>query len=95
MLTVRIENDAIIIKLPLDTLKMATEYCGELATFDEAKNDWRKVEVTDLQEWAKAVVHELEREEEDGSTAITRMLDKAFEQAVEQGAEGIGIEGVL
>ena len=45
--------------------------------------------VTDPREWMKAVVDELNHEEEDGTTLVHLMLDEAFEKAADQGAEGI------
>jgi hypothetical protein len=38
MLEVKIEENAIIIKLPIEILIFATENCEELATFDEIKD---------------------------------------------------------
>lgn len=45
------------------------------------------VEVTDIDGFVKDIVRELEDEEEDGSTPVHRMLDKAGYSAIEQGSE--------
>jgi hypothetical protein len=46
--------------------------------------------ITDIDEFIKEVKNELEREEEDGTTLIHRMLDKAACEVLEQG--GLGVE---
>jgi hypothetical protein len=95
ILTIKIENDAIVIRLPFETLKFASEQSPKLATYDHDKSDWRRVKVTNIQEWAKEVLRALRHEEEDGSTPVDMLFDKMFEAAVEDGAEGIAIEGVF
>ncbi|GAB4059934.1 hypothetical protein [Uliginosibacterium sediminicola] len=47
------------------------------------------IKVTDAQEFAKAVAQVINDEAEDGSTLLTRMLDKAIAKAVESGCEGV------
>ena len=94
MLTITVEDAAIVIRLPLETMRVAAENCEGLATFNGSRNDFRKVRVTHLDIFAKEVVRELNREEEDGTTPVHLLFDAAFENAVEQGAEGIYIEGI-
>lgn len=50
------------------------------------------VTITDLDAFARAVIGEINREDEDGSTLLTRMLDKAILAAVENGCEGVDHE---
>lgn len=45
--------------------------------------------VTDPNAFARDVVSELNREEEDGTTPVHRMFDAVLTEAVEQGAEGV------
>ena len=45
--------------------------------------------MTDEAVFAQSVANALNAEEEDGSTPITRMLDKAFEHVIEWGEDGI------
>ena len=90
----KIEGDELVIRLPMEVLITATTHCDDLATYDEEKGDYRKVEVTDPQAWMKAVVTELNSESEDGTTPVHIMFDKAFSEAAEQGAEGLRIEGI-
>jgi hypothetical protein len=47
------------------------------------------IKITDSQKFAREVVAEINRESEDGSTLLTRMLDKAISNAVEAGCEGV------
>jgi len=48
-----------------------------------------RMKITNVQEFAADLIHELNDESEDGSTRIHRMLDKAIENAISQGAFGI------
>ena len=50
------------------------------------------VKVTDPVVFAKEVLRQINREEEDGSTPLSRMLDAAILAAVDDGCEGIDIE---
>lgn len=84
-LSVEIEDNAIVIRLPFDALESATKYCPDL---NEMAEDF-KVEVTDIKTWAEDVLHELKLEEEDGSTPVIRLFDLAFTNAAEQGSLGI------
>lgn len=93
-LNINIENDELVIRIGIDTLTCATEYCPSLATWSDEKNDFRKVTVTDKIVWAKEVIDKLKEEAEDGTTLVHIMFDTAFTNAVENGAEGIEIEGI-
>jgi hypothetical protein len=50
--------------------------------------DSNNIKITDEALFAREVLGELLVEEEDGSTLVHRMLDKAAERAYENGAEG-------
>ena len=90
----RIESEAkiidgkLVISLGIATLAHAarhSEYffnCAESGT---------KLKITDEDAFAKSVANALNREEEDGSTPITRMLDEATEWVSEQGEDGIDV----
>lgn len=91
---VAIEGDDVVIRVSLDALVFASEH-GCLTTFSETKNDFRTVKVTDPTAWRDAFVRALRREQENGDTPVHRMLDEALEHAVEQGEDGISIEGIL
>lgn len=53
--------------------------------------DWdgEGIRVCDAQQFARDVVNELNREEEDGTTPIHEAFDKAMLGAVENGSEGL------
>lgn len=48
-----------------------------------------RYKVIDPAAFAKELARELNDEDDDGTTRIHRMLDKAIEGAIDQGAEGI------
>lgn len=84
----------VVISVGVDYLKhqaenMNTTYRG----FDEETKDDLSLVVTDVDVFASHVVDELNRQEEDGTTPIHQMLDKAYDEALEQGAEGVKIDG--
>jgi hypothetical protein len=70
------------------TLRFAAENHDEL--WDGTSGaDVPNVKITSMPSFAQAVVNQINKEAEDGSTLLTRMLDKAILQAVESGCEGI------
>ena len=91
---VSIEDECIVIRIRPDTLRYASEH-GVLSTFNPETNDYRKVEVTDFIAWRQSIVDMLNREEENGDTMVYLMLDQALEDAVDMGAGGIRIDGIL
>lgn len=88
----RMESEAqiidgkLVISLRIGTLAHAARHC---AYFDELEEYGCPLKITDESEFAKSVALALNREEEDGSTPITRMLDDAFEYVNEQGMDGL------
>lgn len=51
--------------------------------------DVPNLKITDFDAFALEFVREINREAEDGSTMLTRMLDLAIRKAVESGCEGV------
>lgn len=82
----RIEGDRLVISLRISTLAHAARHSQY---FDALEEDGHPLVITDEAEFARSVVRGLNREEEDGSTPVTRMLDDAFEWVCEQGEEGV------
>lgn len=78
-----IENKAIVIRVPLDTLTAIVT--GSWAS--GAINI--RMKITNVDEFAADLVRELNRETETGTTPVHRMFDAAIEASVEQGAFGI------
>ena len=79
-------NGSIEFNIGAKILAHATNVCPDLW---DAENDRGQFKVTDHAVFAKEVVRELNREQEDGSTPLTRLLDQMIEEAINQGAEGI------
>jgi hypothetical protein len=78
-----IEVDCIVIRVPLASLPMVVD--GAWAT----GNLKTRLKITNIAEFAADIVHELNHESEDGTTLVHRMFDKAMDEAVNQGAQGI------
>lgn len=83
------KTGAIVIRVPASTLKRVAQYLPAFERHDEETGDTLVPKITDPKVFAKEVLHTLRREEEDGTTLVHEMFDKAIEEAVEQGAEGI------
>jgi hypothetical protein len=91
---VTLEGEDIVIRITPDALVFASEH-GVLSTFSKLKNDFRTVSVFDVAAWRKEVLCALRRDAENGDTPVHLMLDDCLRWAVEQGPEGISIEGIL
>lgn len=81
-LTVELKNNEIHISLGLETLAFAVQYADFLGDYaiDKENGTYKK--------FGESVLRYLEKEEEDGTTPIHRMLDSVVEEALEQGEEG-------
>jgi hypothetical protein len=78
-LMVKIEHGEVVIRIGVDVLAFAAEK-GPVFDMEDPP------QIIDKNEWARDVVTELEREEEDGTTPIHAMLDAAMRAAVEGGS---------
>lgn len=83
-----IDGDCISIRVPISALPTAFECLPPHHGLRNAEGD-PLFEVSDAAEFAKSVTRRLNDEEEDGTTLIHTMLDKAMAEAVEQGDDGI------
>ena len=90
---VSLESEDIVIRITPDQLTFATEH-GCLCTFVPQTGNFRGVQITDLPKWRDAVLRALRREKENGDTPIHLVLDGALEHALEQGEEGVWVEGI-
>lgn len=79
-----IEDGKIIISIDVDALPLIVS--GSCAVSDGLRGLWK---VTDAAAFAEDVCVSLNREREDGSTMVHMMFDRAFDHAIDQGAEGI------
>jgi hypothetical protein len=81
-LTVQIEEEELVLRIGVDTLAWACEHCPKL------EDDWfdPTYKVTDPAGFARDVLRELEREEEDGTTAVHVLLDAVIVEAIDRGS---------
>lgn len=88
-LSVSISDGRLVISLGIETLVWALEHSGPLEEYNERTGEYENPKVTDVDAFAKDVMYSLLEEEEDGSNAITRLLDSAMLNAIEQGSENV------
>ena len=78
-----IEDGCIVIRVSLDSLPQVIEgawACGKLNP---------RFKITNIEEFSKDLLQELNREEEDGTTRVHMLFDGAIDEAINQGAFGI------
>ena len=78
-----IENDEIVIRVPIKYLPTIIEGAWALNALD------KRFKLTDAALFAKDMVCALNDGDEEGTTMIHKMFDKAINEALEQGAKGI------
>ena len=88
----KIIGGKLVISLRIGTLAHAARNSDH---FFNCAESGTPLKITDETVFAASVARALNREEEDGSTPITRMLDEATEWVSEQGEEGIEEEAKL
>lgn len=86
-----VEGDEVVIRIPIMTLAFAAEERWWL----EREIDFRvgRSFVDHVPTFAAEVRRELEREDEDGSNALTRLFDDAIDRAMEEGCDGVNCDG--
>ena len=94
-LTVEVRDDRLTIEIGISTLAFAARQGPyfEALTLDPETHqyDESRVTITDETDNAKEVARQLNQENEAGATLVHLLLDKAAEEVVEQGGEGISI----
>lgn len=90
-LEVHVTDDGILtISIGVERLAYSFEMHEENNPFNEEKNDFvQTFKVINPQTFARDVRVALLQEEEDGSTPLTVLLDKACWDAVEDGSQGV------
>ena len=83
------EGDWVVIAIHKNTIKNATELNQGLEYYSDEQEDYMPPKVVDLDQLIDDLVDELNREEEDGSTLVTKALDDAVVNACENGSEAI------
>lgn len=80
------EGDELVVRLHKDTLAFAAANHPEFWD-GQSDADTPNIRVTNKDKFLAAIVHQLNEEGEDGSTIITRAIDKAITLAVESGCD--------
>jgi hypothetical protein len=89
-LDVAIENDALVIRIGIGTLAHAVTYSDWANPWNEKEDDYiREFAIEDAHQFAKDVSRMMMDEAEDGSSPLTRFIDKASEDAVNDGSLGM------
>lgn len=87
-LTCHVEGDRISVYIGFDELAFAAANHPDFWD-GESGEDVPNVKITDPAVFALEVVRQMNREEEDGSTMVTKLLDKAISDAVGDGCDGV------
>lgn len=83
-------NGSLTVSVGVKTLSFAFENSEANNPYDEDFADTkRRVTIADPQQFATDVCDEMNREGEDGSTPLTRLIDQMCDEAVNQGSLGI------
>ena len=88
-LTVCAEEGNLVIRISAETLAFAIKHMPKAEIFDEQMQEFFQPEVVDQVEFLKEMVLALEAEEEDGTTLVHRLLDKAALHIMHVGGEGV------
>ncbi len=91
-LEVKVNKGVLSISIGIDTLSFCfeeSEYNNPCQEIGDSYEFVRQYKIKDSLEFAKDVRRALLDEREDGSTILTDLLDKACEEAVDQGSLGI------
>ena len=95
-LTCEIKDGQIVIRVGVETLKWATEHAEENNPFDNRVLGFRRLwRITNPDKFAEDVCIELWREEEDGRTLVTKMIDQAASSAINKGSSWVEKDGRL
>lgn len=78
-----IENGSLVIRVSLEALPMVLEGAWAMNKFDT------RLKITDAGEFSKELVYALNREDEQGTTPIHELFDKAILYVIESGGFGI------
>lgn len=93
---IKVADGRFAISMDLEALIFALLHCpyADRLCLDEATGLYNeaRLKITDKAAFLGEFVRQLQVEAEDGTTLVHRMLDTAFEWAVENGAEGIEVD---
>lgn len=93
-LEIGIVEGRLVISVGIATLAQAIEWSPDLFLHDAKTGEFIGPRITDTAVFAKEIALILQREEEDGTTLVHRLLDKAASEAIDQGAEGVSVPAI-
>ena len=89
-LAVKVAGGKLVIEIGIHTLAHAMAFSNWANPYNERRGDYiRTFAIADVEQFAKDVKHAMLDEREDGSTPLSDFLDKASQDAVEDGSEGL------
>lgn len=88
-LSVAIKGGVLQISVGIKTLARAVKLHPSHTKFDEKSGETVEPKITDARKFAEEIVLQLNQEEEDGTTPVHRMFDKAANEVIEYGTESI------
>lgn len=91
-LRVKVKQGRLVISIGVQTLAFAVENGSAFEVY--VGEEYVGPKIMDRAAFARAVAVELKREDEDGSTLLTKMLDEAAELAMESGLDCVELPEV-
>jgi hypothetical protein len=89
-LEVKIEKDALVVRIGVQTLAHAVTYSDWANPYEDETGDYvRSFAIVDASQFASDVLHEMLREREDGSTPLSDFIDEMTKAAVDDGSIGL------
>ncbi len=89
-LTARVTSGKVVIEIGVETLAHAASYAEWANRYDAESGDYlRDFAITDPSVFAKEVVRAMLDERENGSSPLSDFLDKAMQDALDDGADGV------
>ncbi len=89
-LSVSISDGVLSICVGVDRLAHAIAGGDDFHSYDQKSGEYiRGFAITDAATFAKDVTVELEREAEDGSTPLSKLLDEVGQSAIDEGSTGV------
>lgn len=95
-LTVEVKDGVLVITVGVGVLAHAVVYADWANPYDDNEQDYiRTFAITDVDTFAQDIARAMQREEEDGSSLLTNFLDKATNDAVDEGSEACEFEQAI
>jgi hypothetical protein len=89
-LVVEVKDDELVVRIGIDTLAFAANESDTFKPYDDQVGDWvQKYKVINPIAFAGDIKRAMLDEAEDGSSPLSRFLDKMDDAALDDGADGI------